>query len=331
MDLNEPVLKVNKLSAGVHIEKNAYFAVQDLSFDLFKGKTLALVGESGCGKTFAALSIMRLLSSPPAFAPSGEVIYKGENLLVLPESKMRSLRGGKIAMIFQNPSSALNPVYRIGDQLLEAVALHRNLFGKEAMDCALQALDDVQVPDPHSRFFDYPHQLSGGMKQRIMIAMALIGRPDILIADEPTTALDVTIQQQVLGLIRNLQEKNKMAVLLITHDMGVVAEMAHNVVVMYAAMGIESGSVAEIFDHMAHPYTIGLFKSRPDQNSKKGELAAIKGSVPPITNYPKGCRFHPRCPFVMERCKLGEIPDFIIGGNEKHKAKCLLYDGKNNE
>lgn len=327
MDLNEPVLKVRNLSAGVEIEKHRYLAVQNLSFDLFTGKTLALVGESGCGKTFTALSIMRLLSSP-AFQASGEVIYRGENLLTLKENRMRNLRGGKIAMIFQNPSSALNPVYRIGDQLLESVALHRNLYGQEAIDCALEALNDVQVQDPRARFLDYPHQLSGGMKQRIMIAMALIGKPDILIADEPTTALDVTIQAQVLSLIRTLQEKNKMAVLLITHDMGVVAEMAHDVVVMYAAMGIESGSVLDIFDHMAHPYTSGLFKSRPSEDSKKGDLLAIKGSVPPITQYPIGCRFHPRCPFVMEKCKHGEIPDFIIKDSLSHKVKCLLYEPK---
>lgn len=325
MDENEPVLKVRNLSAGLILENKRYFAVQNLSLDLFKGKTLALVGESGCGKTFTALSIMRLLSTS-SFQATGDVIYKGENLLTLKEHEMRRLRGGKIAMIFQNPSSALNPVYRIGDQLLEAVSLHRNLYGQDAIECALKALHDVQVQDPRARLLDYPHQLSGGMKQRIMIAMALIGKPDILIADEPTTALDVTIQAQVLELIKSLQEANRMAVLLITHDMGVVAEMAQDVVVMYAAKGVESGSVVDIFDRPAHPYTVGLFKSRPSENSKKGELLTIKGTVPGLTHYPKGCRFHPRCPFVMEKCKSGEIPDFSMNQDHSHKVKCLLYD-----
>lgn len=326
---NEEVLKVKELNASIQIDGKIYPVVENLSFSLYKGKTLALVGESGCGKSFTALSMMRLLSSPPALKPTGEVIYKGKNLLEMSEKEMRKIRGGKIAMIFQNPSSALNPVYKIGDQLLESVYLHRNLDGDEALECVLNALRDVHVPHPELRIHDYPHQLSGGMKQRIMIAMALIGEPEILIADEPTTALDVTIQLQVLQLISELQRKRKMALLLITHDMGIVAEMADDVVVMYASNGVEYGTVDQIFNKMSHPYTVGLFNSRPNEDSKRGCLKAIKGSVPPLYDYPKGCRFHPRCPYVMERCKEGYIPYFKVNENSKHFAKCLLYDGKN--
>jgi len=322
----EPVLIVNQLNAKLQIGDKIYPVVEDLSFELIKGQTLAIVGESGCGKTMTALSLMRLLSNPLSLPPTGEVLYKGNNLLTIPEKEMRKIRGGKIAMIFQDPSSALNPVYRIGDQLMESVALHRRLFGDEAVACVIEALKEVHISSPEERLYDYPHQLSGGMKQRIMIAMALIGEPDILIADEPTTALDVTIQLQVLGLIKQLQLKKQMAVLLITHDMGVVAEMADEVIVMYASNKVESGEVNQIFDHMAHPYTMGLFNSRPNDSSSKGNLKAIKGSVPSIMNYPEGCRFHPRCPFVMESCKKGYIPNFEIK-NSSHLAKCLLYDG----
>lgn len=324
----DQILSVKRLTVKLQIEQKIYPVVQDVLFELIKGKTLAIVGESGCGKTMTALSIMRLLSNPPVLPATGEVLYKGQNLLTISEKEMRKIRGGKIAMIFQDPSSALNPVYRIGDQLLESVALHRGLYGDEAVSCVIQALQEVHIAFPEERLLDYPHQLSGGMKQRIMIAMALIGEPDILIADEPTTALDVTVQLQVLELMRQLQRKKSMAVLLITHDMGVVAEMADDVVVMYAATQVESGSVTQIFDHMAHPYTVGLFHSRPSAKSARGELHAIKGSVPSITNYPTGCRFHPRCPFVMDKCKNGEIPNFTISGESSHEAKCLLYDGQ---
>jgi oligopeptide/dipeptide ABC transporter ATP-binding protein len=324
----EQILTVNRLNVKLQIEQKSYSVVEDVSFELIMGKTLAIVGESGCGKTMTALSIMRLLSNPPVLPATGEVLYKGQNLLTISEKEMRKIRGGKIAMIFQDPSSALNPVYRIGDQLLESVALHRGLYGDEAVSCVIEALREVHIASPEERLLDYPHQMSGGMKQRIMIAMALIGEPDILIADEPTTALDVTIQLQVLDLIRNLQKKKRMAVLLITHDMGVVAEMADDVVVMYAATQVESGTVTQIFDHMAHPYTARLFHSRPSGHSARATLHAIKGSVPSIKNYPTGCRFHPRCPFVMEKCKNQAIPNFFIEGETSHKAKCLLYDGQ---
>lgn len=325
--MSTPLLQVRNLTTNLQIGDKPFAIVENLSFDLHAGKTLALVGESGCGKTMTALSIMRILPQPPALSSTGEVIYKGQNLLTLSEGKMRQLRGSRIAMIFQDPSSALNPVYTVGEQLVEVAELHLNLFGDAAMDRAVQALAEVGIPAPKERFFDYPHQLSGGMRQRVMIAMALMCEPDILIADEPTTALDVTIQAQILDLMRGLLKRSGMAILLITHDMGIVAEMADDVIVMYAAQGIERGSTADIFDRMAHPYTQGLFAARPSMHQAKAHLHAIKGSVPPPDRFPSGCRFHPRCPFVMPHCRHGNVPDFEIGEHSGHLAKCLLYDG----
>lgn len=323
--MQEPILSVRNLVTTLEIGQQPYRVVDDLSFDLHHGKTLALVGESGCGKSMTALSVMRILPQPPALPPQGEIWYKGQNLLQLPEHDMRKLRGGKIAMIFQDPSSALNPVYTIGSQLTEVAELHLGLYGSDALDKATQSLSEVGIAQPTVLFSTYPHQLSGGMKQRVMIAMALMCEPDILIADEPTTALDVTIQAQVLDLIRALQAKKGLALLLITHDMGVVAEMADDVIVMYASQGIERGTVYQIFDHCAHPYTIGLFNSRPTLQTQRGELQAIRGTVPPITQYPQGCRFNPRCPFVMQKCRHGPVPDFTI--SEGHTTHCWLYDG----
>jgi oligopeptide/dipeptide ABC transporter ATP-binding protein len=273
-----------------------------------------------------ALSIMRVL--PSVFLPSnGQILFQGEDLLALSEAEMRAIRGSRIAMIFQDPTSALNPVYTVGDQLIESVNLHLKLDEDESRQHVLAAMEEVGVPSPVERFDEYPHQLSGGLKQRVMIAMALACRPAILIADEPTTALDVTIQAQVLELIRQLQAKNGMSQLLITHDMGVVAEMAQEVIVMYASQAIEKGSVFDIFDHMGHPYTKGLFDSRPQAKSRRGSLVPIKGQVPSLTHYPAGCRFHPRCPYAMEKCRHGPVPDFAVGGNTSHISKCWLHDG----
>lgn len=325
--MNEPILQVKDLSTRIQLEDHAVTLVDHLSFDLYRGKTVALVGESGCGKTMTALSLLRILPQPPALPSTGKVIYKNKNLMELPESEMRKIRGGQIAMIFQDPTSALNPVYTIGNQLMEVAELHLQLYGEEAIECCLKALLEVGIASPLERFNDYPHQISGGMRQRVMIAMALMCEPDILIADEPTTALDVTIQAQVLDLIRNLQQRKGMAVLLITHDMGVVAEMADEVIVMYAAQAVEYGNILEIFDHKAHPYTQGLFASRPDIHSPRGSLHPIKGSVPSMNHLPKGCRFHPRCPYVMKRCRHGETPVFSLEAETKHVAKCWLYDG----
>lgn len=325
--MSEPILDVKKLTTRLQIGNHTYRVIEEISFKLYPGRTLAIVGESGCGKTITALSIMRILSMPPALPSEGEVLYKGQNLLTLSEKEMRKIRGARIAMIFQDPSSALNPVYKIGDQLMEVAELHLQLYGEEAVERCVQALEEVGITSPRERLNDYPHQLSGGMKQRVMIAMALMCEPDILIADEPTTALDVTIQAQVLDLIRKLQARKGTALLLITHDMGVVAEMADDVLVMYAAQVMERGDVYQIFDQMAHPYTIGLFQSRPNPSTPRGALKAIKGSVPQLTHYPKGCRFHPRCPFAMPKCHQGDVPDFPINGSPSHLSKCWLYDG----
>jgi oligopeptide/dipeptide ABC transporter ATP-binding protein len=324
--MNDIVLDVRHLTTRLRVAEKEVAIVEDLSFQLFVGKTLALVGESGCGKSMTALSLMRILPQPPALPSTGEVLYQGTNLLALSEKEMRAIRGGKMAMIFQDPSSALNPVYSIGNQLAEVAELHLGLYGDAAQERAIKALDEVGIPSPRERLSDYPHQLSGGMRQRVMIAMALMCEPDILIADEPTTALDVTIQAQIIGLIRHLQQQKKMAVLLITHDMGLVAEMADNVIVMYAAQGVEKGSVLQIFDHMAHPYTQGLFAARPARHKHHEVLHQIKGSVPSVDHFPKGCRFHPRCPYVMSKCRHGTVPEFQVG-NAEHLSKCWLQDG----
>jgi len=320
------VLQVRHLTTQLTLEGKRYPVVDDLSFDLTQGKTLALVGESGCGKTMTARSILRILPEPPALPPQGEVIYKGNNLLTLPESRMRQIRGRSIAMIFQDPTSALNPVYSIGEQLREVVITHLKLEKEAVEEKIIQTLADVQLPHPKERMYEYPHQMSGGMLQRVMIAMALICSPEVLIADEPTTALDVTIQAQILALLRDLQEKKEMAILLITHDMGVVAEMADEVIVMYGGEQIERASVKDLFKNPAHPYTQALFAARPDAFSMKKRLPITSGNVPKLTDLPKGCHFHPRCHYQMKLCKDGDVPLFSLPQKEGHQAKCWLYD-----
>jgi oligopeptide/dipeptide ABC transporter ATP-binding protein len=319
------ILAVRNLTTSLQIDQKCYPVVDRLSFNLKKGQCLALVGESGCGKSMTALSIMRILPSPPARPSTGEIFYRGCNLLALSEREMRKLRGGRIAMIFQDPGEALNPVYTIGDQLIESAQLHLGIDGDIAEAKALQALIDVGIPAPSQRLAEYPHQLSGGMKQRVMIAMALIGEPDILIADEPTTALDVTVQAQVLALMRELQRRNGMALLLITHDLGVVAEMADEVVVMYASQSIEKADVLELFDRPAHPYTQGLFRSRVALADPLQRLSPIVGTVPSIEEYPSGCRFYPRCPQAMDQCTRRAIPLYDIGNGNGHPVRCVLY------
>jgi oligopeptide/dipeptide ABC transporter ATP-binding protein len=320
------VLSVEELTSRLKIGQDVLTVVDHLNFSLHRGKTVALVGESGCGKSLTALSLMRILPQPPALPATGKVVYRGANLLELPEKKMRRIRGAGISMIFQDPMSALNPVFTIGNQLMEVAALHLGLYEEEAWSRACDALEAVGISGAEERLDAYPHQLSGGMKQRVMIAMALMCEPDILIADEPTTALDVTIQAQVLELIRSLQKKNGMALLLITHDMGVVAEMADEVIVMYLAQGIEKASAEDLFNYPSHPYTKGLFQSRPSLEKGKGKLNPIRGQVPSFRHIPSGCRFHPRCPYVMDKCQHGEVPEFVAPG-QTHQAKCWLYDG----
>lgn len=319
------LLEVQNLTTFFLIQRKKIKVIDKISFILQAGKTLALVGESGSGKSMTGLSILQILPNPPAIGTEGGVIYKGQNLIELSEKKRRKFRGADIAMIFQDPMSALNPVYTVGSQLLEVAQIHRGLQGKEALKCIMGALDEVHLPQPQKRMDEYPHQMSGGMLQRAMIAMALICEPKILIADEPTTRLDMTIQAQILALLKELQRERGMAILLITHDMGVVAELADEVNVMYAGQQIEQGLVDPIFDHPSHPYTQGLFQSRPERPLSQGKLWTINGTVPPITELPRGCPFHPRCPYVLPICQEELPPDFSLP-HPSHKVRCWLFD-----
>ncbi|MBI4585742.1 MAG: ABC transporter ATP-binding protein [Planctomycetes bacterium] len=297
------LLQVRSLRTHFFTDAGVVKAVDGLSFSLERGKTLGLVGESGCGKSVTALSILRLVDEPGRIA-GGEILFEGKDLLRLTEAEMRHIRGNRIAMIFQEPMTSLNPVFTIGNQIMEVIALHQKAGRKEARERALELLRRVKMPAPEQRLGEYPHQLSGGMRQRAMIAMALACSPRLLIADEPTTALDVTIQAQILDLLRELQEELGMAVLLITHDLGVVAEVADRVLVMYASKAAEVASKAELFREPLHPYTRGLFEARPARRAAKGEkLRVIPGAVPNPLHFPAGCKFHPRCPIAVPRCQ----------------------------
>jgi len=291
-----PLLEIKNLQVAFETEEGELRAVDGVSLAIDAGRTLGLVGESGCGKSVTALSILRLVPSPPGRILGGEVLWHGRDLLKLPANKMPAIRGREIGMIFQNPVTSLNPVFTIERQLCEVLILRFGLGRAEARERAIEMLRVVGISDPATRMSDYPHELSGGMKQRIMIAMALIGEPDLLIADEPTTALDVTIQAQILYLIKELQKKIGAAVILITHDMGVVAETCDEVAVMYAGRVVERGGAVEIFEHSRHPYTAGLLASIPKHGqTKEAPLATIEGVVPSLLHPPQGCRFAPRC------------------------------------
>jgi oligopeptide/dipeptide ABC transporter ATP-binding protein len=296
----EPLLELRDLNIAFNTERGQIRPVRDVSYSIYPGQTLAVVGESGCGKSVTALSILRLIPMPPGQVLGGEVLFQGRDLLQLSEKEMRAVRGRDIAMIFQEPMTSLNPVYTIGDQIAEAVTLHQHVRAKEAYEIAEQAMRDVGISDPHRRLHEYPHQMSGGMRQRVMIAMALSCKPKLLIADEPTTALDVTIQAQILELLRKLQNQTGMAILLITHDLGVVAENADTVAVMYASRVVEYAPVEEIFDHPLHPYTDGLLKSVPKLGAHSQRLVSIPGTVPNPARFPTGCKFHTRCPRTRE-------------------------------
>jgi oligopeptide/dipeptide ABC transporter ATP-binding protein len=291
----QPLLELRNLNVGFDTSRGLIRPVRDISLSIYPGQTVALVGESGCGKSVTALSILRLIPQPPGRILSGEVILEGHNLLNLTEREMRSVRGKEIAMIFQEPMTSLNPVYSIGDQIAEAVVLHQRVSTREAYKIAEEALHDVGISDPHRRLHEYPHQMSGGMRQRVMIAMALSCKPKLLIADEPTTALDVTIQAQILELLRKLQRERGMSILLITHDLGVVAENADVVGVMYASRMVEFATVEDLFDRPQHPYTEGLFRSIPKLGANSERLETIPGMVPNPMHFPGGCKFHPRC------------------------------------
>lgn len=323
------LLEVKNLQTHFPTRAGLVKAVNDVSFYIEEGELLGLVGESGCGKSITALSVMRLIA-PPGKIVGGEINFKGENLLKASDERMRAIRGNDIAMIFQDPMTSLNPVYTVGEQIAEALRLHRKLNKKEAKEAAIEAMKEVAIPDPARRVNDYPHQLSGGMRQRVMIAMALACDPELLIADEPTTALDVTIQAQILELLDNLRKTRKLAVLLITHDLGVVAEVADRVSVMYTGRIVEESGVDEIFDEPKHPYTQGLLKSVPKLsefgNEKLNRLSTIRGTVPSPTDLPPGCHFAPRCPFVHERCTHDPLPLYELENDVK--VRCVLYEGK---
>ena len=291
-----PLLEVRDLNIAFETSRGDVRPVRDVSFSIFPGQTVALVGESGCGKSVTAMSILRLIPSPPGKVLGGGVTFQGRHLLTLSEREMRSVRGGQIAMIFQEPMTSLNPVYTVGDQIAEAVTLHQKVNTRQAYEVAEQALKDVGIADAGRRLHEYPHQMSGGMRQRVMIAMALSCRPKLLIADEPTTALDVTIQAQILELLRKIQRQTGMSILLITHDLGVVAENADVVNVMYASRVVETATVEELFDAPKHPYTEGLFRSVPKLGAKMERLETIPGTVPNPARFPTGCKFHTRCP-----------------------------------
>ena len=303
-----PLLRVRDLTTVFHTVEGLVRAVDGASFAVPRGRTFALVGESGCGKSVTALSILRLLPIPPAQIVSGRVELEGQNLLELGEEPMRAVRGGRISMIFQEPMSSLNPVFTCGSQIVEAIRLHRGLGGGAARRQAVEMLHKVGIPDAAQRFGEYPHQLSGGMRQRVMIAMALSCGPQLLIADEPTTALDVTIQAQILDLLRQLQQREALSILLITHDLAVVAETADEVGVMYASKMVELADAAELFTRPLHPYTQGLFRSLPRLGATQTRLEAIGGNVPNPLAFPTGCKFHPRCPTGrnLARCHSAE-------------------------
>lgn len=323
----EKLLEVKHLQTSFFSDDGEVKAVDDVSFNVYRGKTLGIVGESGCGKSVTSLSIMRLIPNPPGKIVGGELFYKGKDLLKLSMSEMRAIRGNEISMIFQEPMTSLNPVFTVGNQIREAIALHQDLSNKEVHNKAIEMLKLVGLPSPEKRINDFPHQLSGGMRQRVMIAMALSCNPQILIADEPTTALDVTIQAQILELLKDLQQKVGMGLILITHDLGVIAETADEVVVMYAGRVVEHASVKDIFANPKMPYTRGLLNSIPTLSKdptgkiKKKRLEAIPGIVPNLLHLPKGCRFQERCSYLVDSCKEKE-PDLrtIVehNGGDKH-------------
>jgi peptide/nickel transport system ATP-binding protein len=322
--MEEKVLDVKGLRTVFFTNSGLFKAVDDVSFSVRRGETLAIVGESGCGKSVTALSVMRLVPDPPGRIVGGSIMLEGTDLLGLDESEMRAIRGNRISMIFQEPMTSLNPVMRIGDQITEAVRLHRQMSRKEATAKAVEMLRLVKIPEAERRAQEYPHQLSGGMRQRAMIAMALACRPALLIADEPTTALDVTIQAQILALILELQKELGMGLVLITHDLGVVAQTAQRVIVMYAGRKVEEADVENLFASPRHPYTRGLMASIPSlpslSTNADAPLVEIPGMVPSLTNLPKGCAFAPRCGLVMARCR-EEYPP-LQAWDENHLAAC---------
>jgi len=326
--MNDRLLEIENLSVHFHIPEGVARAVDGISFHLAAGETIGLVGESGCGKSVTALSILGLIPSPPGRIESGKIMFSHQNLLDLDFESLRKIRGRKISMIFQEPMTSLNPVLPIGRQVAEPLMIHQGLSKTEAFEKAANWLDYVKIPAAAKRLNDYPHQLSGGMRQRVMIAMAMVCGPKLLIADEPTTALDVTIQAQILSLMNRLKDELEMSLLLITHDLGVVAQMAARVVVMYAGQVVEEASVADIFDRPFHPYTQGLLKSIPQAGgrfrNRIKRLSEIPGTVPPLTDIIVGCKFADRCPHAFDLCRARQ-PD-LWRLQEDHRARCWLRE-----
>lgn len=315
------LLSVNRLKTHFATPEGVIRAVDDVTFSVDRGRVLGLVGESGCGKSVTALSLMRLIQ-PPGRIISGEIFFDGQDLLKLDSENIRRLRGDRMAMVFQDPMTSLNPVFTTGNQISEILRVHKGLKRSEAMSKAQSLLQRVGIPDPSRRVREYPHQLSGGMKQRVMIAMAISCDPSLIIADEPTTALDVTIQAQILRLLRELIETSKTALILISHDLGVIAEMADEVAIMYAGKIVEYANTTEIFAGPLHPYTIGLLQSIPRGEEKKKRLQTIEGSVPRLSDLPEGCMFNPRCKYVVERCRREEPGLVDTGGG--HLVRCWV-------
>ena len=323
--MGEKLLEVQGLKTWFHTDAGLSKAVNDVSFFVEKGKTLGIVGESGCGKSITSLSIMGLVQTPPGEIAGGKILFEGEDLLEKTEEEMRSIRGKKIAMIFQEPMTSLNPVFTIGQQLIETLMLHENLTKQQAREKGIEMLKLVKIPLAEKRFDEYPHQLSGGMRQRVMIAMALCCSPKLLICDEPTTALDVTIQAQILELMKELKEQTGTSVMMITHDLGIVCQMCDNVAIMYAGEIIEIGSVYDIFDFEKphHPYTKGLFGSLPSLQGSSNRLKPVDGLMPDPMDLPGGCKFHPRCKHCEEICK-SKAPEVFTEGS--HSIRCHLYE-----
>jgi oligopeptide/dipeptide ABC transporter ATP-binding protein len=321
--MEQTLLEVNNLQTYFYTDGGIVKAVDDVSFTIHSGKTLGVVGESGCGKSITSLSIMQLVETPPGKIVGGEILYHGENLLEKSRDEMRKIRGDKIAMIFQEPMTSLNPVFTVGQQIMEAICIHNPHMDRQAAKKkAISMLNVVKIPLPEQRFNEYPHQLSGGMRQRVMIAMALSCEPELLICDEPTTALDVTIQAQILDLINELKNNMGAAIMMITHDLGVIAEIADEVMVMYAGKVVEYALTDDLFDHPMHPYTIGLMECIPKLTDEMEELSVIKGTVPAPNNMPKGCSFCPRCKDARPICE-EQMPELIEANGRK--IRCFKY------
>jgi peptide/nickel transport system ATP-binding protein len=320
----DPLLRVRDLRTYFYTENGVARSVDGVSFEINAGETVGLVGESGCGKSVTALSLLRLIRPPGRIEVGSEILFDGQDLAKVSEKAMRNIRGARVAMVFQEPMTALNPVFTIGDQIAEVVSIHHGGSKSEAWARAVQMLETVGIPAPAQRAKEYPHQLSGGMRQRVVIAMALVMNPALVIADEPTTALDVTIQAQILELMRELQQRLGTSILLITHDLGVVAETASRVIVMYGGEIVEQASVADLFMSAHHPYTEGLLHAMPQVGHERERLATIPGSVPPPTAWPTACRFHDRCPYAWERCAVEHPPLYQI--RPGHISRCHLAD-----